>query len=47
MESYEHFVSGILTEERLIRLSDQYGREQDGLAERIKALSAELDKQDT
>jgi len=44
---YEDNIAGKLTDERFARLDKQYTSEQKELAEKIKALTAELDKQET
>jgi hypothetical protein len=43
---YEDNISGKIDDERFARMSSQYTAEQRELAERIKALCAELDRQD-
>jgi DNA invertase Pin-like site-specific DNA recombinase len=44
---YEDNISGKLTDERFARLDKQYTLEQKELAEKIKVISAELDKQES
>ena len=44
---YEDKVSGKLSEERYIKMSDNYEAEQKGLTEKVKALKAEIEKAQT
>ena len=44
---YEDKVSGKLSEERYIKLSDNYEAEQKGLTEKVKTLKAEIEKAQT
>lgn len=43
---YEDNLAGKIDDERFVRMSKQYTLEQKGLAEKMAAISAELDKQD-